>query len=137
MRLAKEIARDIKAARKIRLPWWLILGIVIISMPIYGLFDYFGDLAIALPLVNVAIVLSFAVAVKWSLRRMPWFWGVVTVIAALHAAVTLSIQWTTSWVPALAIAGVDSLDLVAIIAVVDVVGRAFERPARGRAVNVK
>jgi hypothetical protein len=37
------------------------------------------------------------------------------------------VAWTTLWIPAIAIAAIDSADLIAIVAVVDVVARTFER----------
>jgi hypothetical protein len=48
-------------------------------------------------------------------------------IAALHVVVITFVAWTTLWIPAIAIAAIDSADLIAIVAVVDVVARTFER----------
>jgi hypothetical protein len=52
MPLVNEIKGDIKAAKKMRLPWWGVLCLIFGSLPIYWLFDHWGRLSIALPALN-------------------------------------------------------------------------------------
>lgn len=128
MPLAKDFKNDIKAAKKIRLPWWVLLCLGIGSVPIYWLFDHFGRFNLALPALNSILVVGFAVAVKWNLRRHAWFWGTMAILAALHVPLVLFVPWTSKWVPAIAIAAIDSGDLIVMLAILAVVGRFMEEP---------
>jgi hypothetical protein len=123
MPLADDMKGDIRAAKKIRLPWWAVLSLVIGSLPIYWLFDHFGALNRALPTLNSVGMLGIAIAVKWQLRRHAWFWGTVAILAALHVPLILFVPWTTKWVPALAIAAIDSADLILMLAILTIVER--------------
>jgi hypothetical protein len=126
--LVDDIKGDIKAAKKIRLPWWGVSCLIIGSLPIYWLFDHFGGLSLALPTLNCVGMLGFAIAVKWKLRRHAWFWGTMAILAALHVPLILFVPWTTKWVPALAIAAIDSADLIAMLAILTIVGKLMEGP---------
>jgi hypothetical protein len=123
MRVANEVSNDIRAAKKLRLPWWGVLCIIIGGLPIIWLFDHFGKLNLFLPVFNWVAVLGFMLVVKWNLRRHAWFWITWTVIAAVHVPLILFVPWTTKWVPALAIGGIDSLDFCAIIWIIDFIGK--------------
>jgi hypothetical protein len=119
---------DISAAKKIRLPRWGVLCVIAGGASSYWLFDHFGRLDLGLPTLNSIGVLGFAIAVKWELRRSTWFWIMMSIIAALHVPLILFVPWTTKWVPALAIAAIDSADLVVILAILSAVGNLVERP---------
>ena len=73
-------------------------------------------------------MLGFAIAVKWRLRRRAWFWITITILAALHVPLILFVPWTPKWVPAIAIAAIDSADLIAMLAILSVVGKLVEGP---------
>jgi hypothetical protein len=128
MPLANDIKGNIKAARKIRLPWWGVLcwmaGCALVVWPLVVLrrFD------LALPILNSMAVLGFAIAVKRNLRRHAWFWGAMAIFAALHVPLVLFVPWTTRWVPAIAIAAIDSADLIVMLAILAVVGKFMEGP---------
>jgi hypothetical protein len=126
LQVANDLKNDVTAARKMRLPWWGVLCIVIGALPIYWLFDHFGRLNTALPTLNCVVMLGFAIAVKWKLRRRAWFWITMTILAALHVPLILFVPWTTKWVPAIAIAAIDSADLIAMLAILSVVGKFVE-----------
>ena len=68
------------------------------------------------------------VAFKWRLRRRAWFWLTTGFAAALHVPLIMYVPWTTKWVPALAIAGIASVDFCAILWLVDAVGRFVDGP---------
>ena len=128
MPLANDIKNDIKAAKKMWLPWWAVLCLIIGGMPIPWLFDHFGRLNLALPTLNCVGMLGFAIAVKWKLRRCAWFWITMTIIAALHVLLILFVPWTTKWVPAIAIAFIDMADFCVILTILSVVGKFMEGP---------
>ena len=128
MPLDKSFKDDIKAAKKIRLPWWVLLCLGVGSLPIYWLFDHSGRLELALPTLNSILVVGFTIAVKWKLRRHAWFWGTMAILAALHAPLILFFPWTERWVPALVIAAIDSADLIVMLAILAVVTKFMEGP---------
>ncbi len=128
MLLTKDIKEDIKAARQIRLPWWLLLGLGIGSLPMYWLFDHFGRFGLALPAVDSILVVAFTIAVKWKLRRKAWFWGTMAILALLHVLLILCVPWPTKWVPALAIAAVGSADVIVMLAILALVERFMNGP---------
>jgi hypothetical protein len=126
--LAREVKGDIAAAKKMRLPWWALLCIGVGALPVYWLFSRFGRLYLALPILNGAVVLGFILALKRSLWPRAWFWVAMAIIAALHVALIVYVPWTGRWVPALAIAGIDSIDFCAILWLLDAVGRLVDGP---------
>ena len=115
MSLTVNVRNEIKAAQRLRLPWWGVLLIMIGAVPSYWLFDHFGRLSLALPTLNCIAVLGFILVLKWKLRWHAWFWIAMAVIAAVHALLIWYIPWTTKWVPALAIAAIDSADFCVIL----------------------
>ncbi|MFZ0978622.1 MAG: hypothetical protein WAN23_04385 [Candidatus Acidiferrales bacterium] len=129
-RSEKQVVNDVKSelrvAKKMRLPWWGLLCLMIGVLPIYWLFDRAGRLNMALPLLNCVAVLGFAFVLNWKLRRDAWFWITMTIIVALHVLLILSVPWTTKWVPAAAIAGIDSVDFVVILMILATAGKLAE-----------
>jgi hypothetical protein len=121
MSLAREVKSDIKAAKKIRLPRWALLCLLVFSMPLPWLFDHFGKLYLFLPIFNCIAVLAFMLVFKRRLWRHAWFWVTMTVIAALHVPLILFVPWGTRWVPAMAIAAIDSLDFCLILWILAIV----------------
>lgn len=121
-----DLKNDIRAAKKIRLPGWLLICLVIGSALSAALFDHFGRLDLELPVLNSIAVLGLLVALKWKLRRRAWFWITMSIIAALHVPLILLVPWTTKWVPALAIAAIDSVDFYVILAILSVLGNIIE-----------
>jgi ABC-type multidrug transport system permease subunit len=128
MPLADEIKGDIRAAKKIRLPWWALLCLGIGSFLAAWLFDHLGKFNLVLPTLNCIFVLGFTVAVKRKLKRHAWFWGTMAILVALHVPLVLFVPWTTKWVPALAIAAIDSADLIVMLAILAVVERFMGGP---------
>ncbi len=128
MPLADEIKGDIRAAKKIRLPWWALLCLGIGSFLAAWLFDHLGKFNLVLPTLNCIFVLGFTVAVKRKLKRHAWFWGTMAILVALHVPLVLFVPWTTKWIPALLIAAIDSADLIVMLAILAVVERFMEGP---------
>ena len=55
----------------------------------------------------------------------------MTVIVALHVPLILFVPWGTRWVPALAIAAIDSLDFCLILWILSFVGNLMGGPREG------
>jgi len=52
----------------------------------------------------------------------------MAVIAALHVPLILFVPWTTRWVPALAIAVIDSVDFCLILWILAVIEKVMREP---------
>jgi hypothetical protein len=128
MSIAGDVKSDIKAAKKMRLPWWAVLCLLVFGMPLPWLFDHFGKLNLMLPIWNSVAVLGFMLVLKWRLRWHAWYWITMTVVAALHVPLILFVPWGTRWVPALAIAAIDSVDFCLILWILSFVGNLMGGP---------
>lgn len=131
MSIANDVKSDIKAAKKLHLPRWAILPGIAVAFLTAWLFDHFGKLNLMLPIWNSIAVLGLMFTLKWRLRRHAWFWVAMTVIVALHVPLILLVPWGTKWVPALAIAAVDSLDFCLILWVLSFIERLVGGPREG------
>jgi hypothetical protein len=118
-----EVREEIKAARRLWLPRWAVITLIVLSIPYSVLFDHFGGLNIALPLFVCLAAFGLVIYIRWDLRRRPWFWTTIAVLAGLHALLIWSIPWTSKWVPAAAFAGLSSLDFVLMLWVLAAFGR--------------
>jgi hypothetical protein len=123
MSLTNDVRGEIKGAKKLRMPGWAVVCVIIVSFTCAQLFEHFGKLDLVLPILNNIGVLGFMIVFKRKLWRHAWFWGTMATIAALHVPLTLSVHWTTRWVPALVIAVIDSLDFCLILWILAVVGK--------------
>jgi hypothetical protein len=128
MSLANDVRSEIKAAKKIRLPGWAVLCLAIGTLLCLFLFDNFGKLDFVLPTMNSILVLGFMLGFKRKLWRHAWFWGTMAVITALHVPLILFVPWGSKWVPALAIAVIDSVDFCLILWILAVVEKSMREP---------
>jgi hypothetical protein len=128
MPLSIDVRNDIKAAQKLRLPWWGVLIWMAFCLPVVWLCDQFGRLDMALPILNCIAVLSLLIALRWKLRRYVWFWIAVAIIVALHVLLIWYVPWTSRWVPAIAIGAIDSVDFCILLWILAVVGKIVEHP---------
>lgn len=127
MSIAKDVKNDIRAAKKMRLPWWAVLCLLVFGMPLPWLFEDFGRLNLMLPVWNAIAVFSFIFVLKWRLRQHAWFWITMGAIMALHIPLILFVPWGTRWIPALAIAAIDSVDFCLILWILSSVEKLAER----------
>lgn len=129
--IENEVKSDIRTARKYHLPWWAMLAIIIGTVLVASLFDYFGKLNLALPALNSILVLSFIIFLKRKFWQKRWFWLTMTIVATLNVLLLPYVPWGEKWVPAIAIAGVNIIGFFAILAILALV----ERFAEGRIVK--
>lgn len=114
--------------RQMRLPWWGVLCVIVGALVLGLLFVYFGRFDLARPTLFSVAMVAIAIAMRWKLRRHPWFWGTITILAALHVPLILFVPWTTKWVPALLIIPFGLADLSVMLWVLSVVGKFMEGP---------
>lgn len=109
--------------KKVRLPWWGVLCVMLGALLVYLLFIYFGRFDLARPSIISAGMVAIAIALRWKLRRHVWFWATMTFLAALHLPLILFVPWTTKWIPAIVIAPIGIGDLYVMLWVLSVVGK--------------
>ena len=134
MQLASEIKNDVKAdlkvAKKMRLRWRGLLCVFIGTLLVAWAFDHFGRFDLTRPALVSAGAIAFAIAIKWDLRRRAWFWIAIFILAALHVALLASVPWADKWVPAAVSAGVCTIDVFVMLAIIDAIEICVERRER-------
>jgi hypothetical protein len=113
--------------RKMRLPWWGVLCLMIGAAPLLFLFYKLGRPVLALPTLDSAAMLGIAIALRWKLRRHVWFWLTMAAFAAFHILLILLVPWTDKWVPAPVIIPFGLADVYVMLAIVAVVGNLVGR----------
>ena len=109
--------------RKMRLPWWGVLCVMVAAFLLFFLFDHFGKLAIARPTLYSVAVITITIAMRWKLRQHVWFWICMASLAALHVPLILFVPWTTKWIPAIVVIPIGIADSYAMLWVLSVVGK--------------
>jgi hypothetical protein len=109
------------------LPWWGELCVIVGTLPLLFLFDYFGRFDLARPSLASAAMVAIAVALRWKLRRHVWFWITIGLLAALHLPLILFVHWTTKWIPAVVIAPLGLADLYVMLWVLSVIEKSKEK----------
>jgi|GEM_PF-2689616 len=126
MSLSTGVRNDIKAARKLWLPWWGVLLWMAFCLPVIWLCDHFGRLNMALPILSCIPVLSLLIFLRWQYRRRVWFWTAMAIVAALHALLIWHVPWTSKWIPAVTISAIASADFIVVLWVISAVGRLMD-----------
>ena len=111
-----------------RIPSWGYIFIPVGAFLLSALLDHFGKLALARPTVFSVTMIVIAVAMRWKLKGLMWFWITMASLAALHVPLILFIPWTTKWIPVLVIIPVGIADLYAMLWVLSVVGKFMQVP---------
>ncbi|HWG16974.1 MAG TPA: hypothetical protein VN678_03880 [Acidobacteriaceae bacterium] len=124
----REVKDDIKEAKKIYLPGWAMACALAISGVVCTVFDHFGVMRDALPVLGAVTVFGFLLFLKRQDRQHYWFWIAIVVFAALHVLLIALIPWTDKWVPAAEYAGGATIDLCVMLVIVDSLHRFIEGP---------
>ena len=113
--VSTQVRSDLKAARKLWLPWQLLLPLMALSFGACVVLDHYGMLNMTLPVLNCGFFFGLLIYLKWGLRGQPLFWATIAALAAIHAMLIWCIPWTSDWVPAAAIAVISSIDFAAML----------------------
>jgi hypothetical protein len=122
-----DFKQDLKAARKLWLPWRLLLPLMALCVPAFWLFDHFGLFNMALPALNCVGMFGVLIYLKRDISQKPWFWLTILILVAIHAALIWYVPWTDKWVPALSVAFISSADFCLILWILAFVKRLVER----------
>lgn len=112
---------------QLRLSWKSGLAVFGGTILIGLVFLYFGRYELARPTLFSIAAIGIAVAVKWKLKRYPWFWAAIVTIALVHIPLILYVPWTTGWIPALVMTPFLIADVALILAVLKLLEKQFEK----------
>jgi hypothetical protein len=59
-----QLDSDIKTAKKMRLPWWGVLCVILAAIPVVWLFDHLGRFDLAMPTMSSIAVLGLVIAIE-------------------------------------------------------------------------
>ncbi len=113
--------------RKLRLPWWGVLCVILGALPVLFLFDHFGRFDLARPSLTSVAIIAIVIALRWQWRGQVWFWSTVAVFAALHLLLILLVPWSTRWIPAAVIIPIGMADMFVMLWVLFVVAKLMDR----------
>lgn len=120
-----DFKREMQKAKKLHLSWRARLLIFIIGAPAIFLFALYGRLELAWPLMISIGMMSIVIWLKWALRRRVWFWIAMAAIGIFHIALIIFVPWPATWVPALLMTIISTVDSFLILWVIVVIERAM------------
>ncbi len=100
METVKEKAEE---KRKVSSRRRVLLRIMLMVIPVYLIFLYFGEEDVSRTASLALGVAVLAVAIRWDLRKHVWFWATVVVLYALHLPLILKFRWPDRRIPPLEI----------------------------------
>jgi hypothetical protein len=122
MTLPPDVAPDATPGTPIGLPpRWVLLCMAAASYIAYRLLAQPGKPPLAIPILAVITAHCYAIALRWDVVQRANVWAVVAVSLVLHAALILSVPWTTTHIPARAIFPIVIVDVFVIISMIRVV----------------
>jgi hypothetical protein len=112
------IAEQRLKGKRLRLPW--MLGTMALSVVLLVSLAHFGVEQLYWPIFITIVVPIFTVWGFWELKGRPWFWGTIATIVAANTALFGLVPWPwgTHWVPGRAIAGLCTLEVIPIFALI-------------------
>lgn len=90
------------------------------------LFSRMGRAQLAVPTLAAAGTIGAVIKVDWELHRRAWFWFTMAIITGLHVLLILWLPWHKDWIPAPVTLGFCIVDLVIILAILNLIGRLFQ-----------
>jgi hypothetical protein len=115
----------VENTKQLTLSWKGLVSVFVGTLLMGLLFVHFGRFDLARPTFFSVVVIVFATAMKWELRRHVWFWAVMVAAAALHIVLILFVPWTTRWVPALVMLPIAAADVGAILSIIKLLESQF------------
>lgn len=119
--LKANFENDLRAAQKLRLPWWGVWCVVLPALPFFIFLNHRGRLDLALPILASVATIALVVILKRRCANRAWFWGLIILFSALHLALIRLVPWPTRWVFPLLSAGVASADFCVLLVIISFV----------------
>lgn len=127
MSIKEAAVGDIRAAQKVRIPWWVGLIVATFSFGLFWIFDHFDSLDRALPIMDSAVAFGFVAFVKRKLLRKWWFWMTMGFFAVIHALVIWYSPLHSESGSALIAGAMVSVDICLMLWIFAVIGRLVEK----------
>ena len=124
-----DLKKHFQEARKIHFPWIVKVPSIIIGACAVFILGIYGQLSLALPLMNIIIIIGLTVAIKWKLRHKIWFIVSITIIIIFHITLLFIIPWGVSWVPAAILTAINSVDICLILLIINAIAKIVEQPS--------
>lgn len=105
----EEVKRKVSKRRRI------LLVIMLIVIPVYLIFLYFGEEDVGRTASLVLAIALVAVAIRWDLRKHVWFWVTVVGVYSLHLPLILKFRWPDRWVSGVELAGIGLPDFLIML----------------------
>jgi uncharacterized membrane protein YhhN len=122
MEPAPDITPDATPGTPIGLPpRWVLVCMAAGAFLAYRLLAQRGNPPLAVPILAVITAHCYAIALRWDVRQRANVWAVLVFSLVLHAALILSVPWTTTHIPARAIFPIVIVDVFIIISMIRVV----------------
>ena len=112
---------DLRAAQKLRLPWWGVWCVVLPALPFFIYLDHRGRLDLALPILASVATIALVIILKRRCANRAWFWGLILLFSALHLALIWFVPWPTRWVFPLLSAAIASADFCLLLVIISFV----------------
>lgn len=119
--LKANFERDLRAAQKLRLPWWGVWCCVLPALPFFIFLNHRGRLDLALPILASVATIALVIMLKRQLVKHAWFWGLILLFSALHVALIWFVPWPSRWVFPLISAGIASADFCVLLVIISLV----------------
>jgi hypothetical protein len=116
--LKANFENDLRAAQKLRLPWWGVWCVVLPALPFFIFLNSRGRLDLALPILASVATIALVIILKRRCAKRAWFWGLIVLFSALHLALIWLVPWPTKWVFPLLSAGVASADFCVLLVII-------------------
>lgn len=97
------------------------LVLVAIPLFVFLLFDHLAGPEMGLTASLCSATILIAVGICWDLRRRPWFWIAIAVVAALHAPLVFMVRWPHARIPGIALAPIGFADCMIIVGIIRLV----------------
>jgi hypothetical protein len=119
--LEANFKEDLRAAQKLRLPWWGVWCCLLPALPFFIFLDHRGRLDLALPILASFATIALVIMLKRQLAKHAWFWVLILLFSGLHVALIWLVPWPTRWVFPLISAGIASADFCVLLAITSLV----------------
>jgi uncharacterized membrane protein YccC len=111
-----------------------LLALMVLSLMLVMTLDHFGVEQLFWPVCITIFVPVFTVWGFWELKGRLWFWGTIAGIVSANIALFALVGWPwgTHWVPGRAIAGLCTLELIPIFALIARLQKRIDRNRDGQ-----